>query len=76
MVLDGKPQPALEAMREDFPFLAEATEASLLTQESGGSGTFFYVVAALNTADGYLAIASRHRRQNSVRIHATRMSSS
>ena len=27
--------------------------AFLLTQSSGGSGTFFYVVAALNTADGY-----------------------
>ncbi|TYC62499.1 META domain-containing protein [Marinobacter sp. BW6] len=26
----------------------------LLTQESGGSGTFFYVVAALNTGEGYL----------------------
>lgn len=27
---DGKPQPALEAMREEFPFLAEATEAYAL----------------------------------------------
>ncbi len=26
----------------------------LLTQESGGSGTFFYAVAALNTADGFV----------------------
>jgi hypothetical protein len=26
----------------------------LLTQESGGSGTFFYVVAARNTTDGYV----------------------
>lgn len=26
----------------------------LLTQESGGSGTFFYVVAALNTSRGYV----------------------
>ncbi len=26
----------------------------LLTQERGGSGTFFYAVAALNTASGYL----------------------
>lgn len=26
----------------------------LLTQDSGGSGTFFYVVAALNTLEGYL----------------------
>ncbi len=25
----------------------------LITQETGGSGTFFYVVAALNTVDGY-----------------------
>src|SRR3989344_2925791 len=26
----------------------------ILTQQSGGSGTFFYVVAALNTEDGYI----------------------
>ena len=26
----------------------------LLTQETGGSGTFYYVVAALNTKDGYV----------------------
>lgn len=26
----------------------------LITQESGGSGTFFYVVVALNTGDGYI----------------------
>lgn len=26
----------------------------LLTQETGGSGTFFYVVAALNTSNGYI----------------------
>lgn len=26
----------------------------LLTQDSGGSGTFYYVVAALNTEDGYI----------------------
>ncbi|MBI5139316.1 hypothetical protein HZA26_01765 [Candidatus Nomurabacteria bacterium] len=32
--------------REDIVFL--------LTQEPGGSGTFFYVVAALNTENGYL----------------------
>jgi len=32
--------------REDVVFL--------LTQERGGSGTFFYVVAALNTAAGYI----------------------
>ncbi len=31
--------------REDVVFL--------LTQENGGSGVFFYVVAALNTTDGY-----------------------
>lgn len=28
--------------------------AFLLTQETGGSGTFFYVVGALNTKDGYV----------------------
>jgi hypothetical protein len=32
--------------REDVVFL--------LTQQSGGSGTFFYAVAALNTANGYI----------------------
>lgn len=32
--------------REDIAFL--------LTQESGGSGTFFYAVAALNTKNGYI----------------------
>ncbi len=32
--------------REDIVFL--------LTQETGGSGIFYYVVAALNTADGYV----------------------
>src|SRR3989344_8679846 len=32
--------------REDVAFL--------LTQETGGSGTFFYVVAALNTENGYI----------------------
>lgn len=32
--------------REDVVFL--------LTQETGGSGTFYYVVAALNTPDGYV----------------------
>jgi heat shock protein HslJ len=32
--------------REDIVFL--------LTQETGGSGTFFYVVAALNTENGYV----------------------
>jgi len=26
----------------------------LLTQETGGSGTFFYLVAALNTPNGYI----------------------
>ena len=30
--------------------------AFLLTQESGGSGNFFYVAAALKTADGYQGI--------------------
>lgn len=28
--------------------------AFILTQETGGSGTFFYLVAALNTPDGYI----------------------
>lgn len=28
--------------------------AFILTQETGGSGTFFYFVAALNTSDGYI----------------------
>jgi hypothetical protein len=32
--------------REDVAFI--------ITQESGGSGTFFYVVAGLNTNDGYV----------------------
>ncbi|MHB9019556.1 MAG: hypothetical protein ACYC3G_01610 [Minisyncoccota bacterium] len=32
--------------REDVVFL--------LTQETGGSGVFYYVVAALNTSDGYI----------------------
>jgi len=32
--------------REDIAFL--------LTQETGGSGVFFYIVAALNTPDGYV----------------------
>lgn len=32
--------------REDIAFL--------LTQETGGSGTFYYVVGALNTEDGYI----------------------
>jgi hypothetical protein len=32
--------------REDVVFL--------VTQNTGGSGTFYYVVAALNTADGYV----------------------
>lgn len=32
--------------REDVAFL--------LTQETGGSGTFFYIVAALNTENGYV----------------------
>lgn len=32
--------------------------AFLLTQETGGSGTFFYVVAALNTKNGYKGSAA------------------
>lgn len=33
----------------------EQDAAFIVTQTSGGSGTFFYVVAALRTTDGYLA---------------------
>lgn len=33
-------------------------EVFLLTQSSGGSGTFFYVVAALNTEDGWVGSQS------------------
>lgn len=38
----------------DFDGDGREDVAFLLTQETGGSGTFFYVVAALNTAKGYL----------------------
>lgn len=37
----------------DFDGDGREDVAFLLTQETGGSGTFYYVVAALNTADGY-----------------------
>lgn len=41
-------------VRHDFDGDGREDVAFLLTQQSGGSGTFFYVVAALNTAKGYV----------------------
>lgn len=38
----------------DFDGDGREDTAFLLTQETGGSGTFFYVVVALNKADGYV----------------------
>ena len=38
----------------DFDGDGRPDTAFILTQNTGGSGTFFYVVAALNTADGYV----------------------
>lgn len=38
----------------DFDGDGREDTAFLLTQQTGGSGTFFYVVVALNKADGYL----------------------
>lgn len=38
----------------DFDKDGRKDVAFLLTQETGGTGTFFYVVAALNKADGYV----------------------
>jgi len=41
-------------VKHDFDGDGRKDAAFLLTQETGGSGTFFYVVAALNTANGYV----------------------
>lgn len=41
-------------VKHDFDDDGREDIAFLLTQETGGSGTFFYVVAALNTANGYV----------------------
>jgi len=41
-------------VKHDFDGDGREDVAFLLTQETGGSGTFFYVVAALNTANGYV----------------------
>lgn len=38
----------------DFDKDGREDVAFLLTQETGGTGTFFYVVATLNTVDGYI----------------------
>jgi hypothetical protein len=37
----------------DFNGDGLADQAFILTEDNGGSGTFYYVVAALKTADGY-----------------------
>ena len=42
------------AVKHDFDGDGREDVAFLLTQETGGSGTFFYVVAALNTIGGYV----------------------
>lgn len=39
-------------VKHDFDKDGREDSAFLITQETGGSGTFFYVVAALNTANG------------------------
>lgn len=41
-------------VKYDFDGDGREDVAFLLTQEPGGSGTFFYVVAALNTRNGYV----------------------
>lgn len=41
-------------MRMDLDADGREDVVFLVTQETGGSGTFFYLVAALNTADGYV----------------------
>lgn len=41
-------------VKHDFDGDGREDIAFLLTQETGGSGTFFYVVVALNTANGYV----------------------
>jgi heat shock protein HslJ len=41
-------------VRHDFNGDGREDVAFILTQETGGSGTFYYVVAALNTEKGYI----------------------
>lgn len=41
-------------VRHDFNGDGREDVAFLLTQQTGGSGTFYYVVAALNTPEGYV----------------------
>lgn len=41
-------------VKHDFDGDGREDVAFILTQEMGGSGTFYYVVAALNTKDGYV----------------------
>lgn len=43
-----------DAVTHDFDGDGRPDTAFILTQNSGGSGTFYYVVAALNTANGYV----------------------
>jgi heat shock protein HslJ len=47
------------AAKGDFDGDGREDIAFLLTQETGGSGTFFYVVAALNTEKGYFGTEGR-----------------
>lgn len=42
------------AVKHDFNDDGREDIAFLVTQETGGSGTFYYVVSALNTPNGYL----------------------
>ncbi len=42
------------AVKHDFDGDGREDTAFLLTQETGGSGTFYYLAVALNKADGYL----------------------
>lgn len=41
-------------IRHDFDGDGREDVAFILTQQTGGSGTFYYVVAALNTENGYI----------------------
>lgn len=41
-------------VKHDFDADGREDSAFLLTQETGGSGTFYYLAAALNTANGYI----------------------
>lgn len=41
-------------VKHDFDGDGREDVAFILTQQSGGTGTFYYVVAALNTANGYV----------------------